>query len=362
MIEKNRVVRTIFGLAFTIVFAIFAYLSCKVSPHSSECDPTSPNYDPYSYGYDRVKYLQSGRTVQPIRDNLDTYQSAVSGASSAASAEEILAAMQAAGTLPEEYADLVPAAADTPAEETESASDTAALESENSGATVNDISVAIERAQEKGLPTPPDININDWQYMLVNSTHTLDSTYEPELGYLNMTADEQDIQTDYNEYRCPVDYRIAQALLDFANGCKAAGLPVYLSSGYRSYDVQNQLLQRKISQGYDYDTAITIVAAPGTSEHQTGLCCDITDYYRETKNSTLADTETYKWLCEHCAEYGFVVRYPVDKSGDADSITGIIYEPWHFRYVGQEVAQYMTENNLCLEEFWDLYVPGTLES
>ena len=101
--------------------------------------------------------------------------------------------------------------------------------------------------------------------------------------------------------------------------------------------------------------AATIVARPGTSEHQSGLVCDITDWYRELKDASLEQTETYQWLKDHCAEYGFVVRYPADKSGSADSITGIIYEPWHFRYVGVEPATYMMENNLCLEEFLALY-------
>ena len=213
------------------------------------------------------------------------------------------------------------------------------------------------RAAALGLPAPPDIDINEWQYLLVNANPPLDpQDYAPEqLGYLNMTADETDIQTARNDYRCAVDSRIAQPLLDMALACKAAGKQVYLSSGYRSYADQSYLFQRKVSQGYSEDVAKTIVAYPGTSEHQTGLCCDITDYYRETKDSSLEQTETYKWLCENCADYGFVVRYPADKSGSADTITGVIYEPWHFRYVGVEAAKYMTENNLCLEEFVALY-------
>lgn len=213
------------------------------------------------------------------------------------------------------------------------------------------------RALAQGLPVPPEIDINEWQFMLVNANNPLDpQDYAPEeMAYLNMTVSETDIQYSYNQYRCPVDARIAEALLDFAKGCADAGLPVYLSSGYRSYADQRYLFDRKVGQGYTEDIARTIVAYPGTSEHQTGLVCDITDFYRETKDSSLENTDTYKWLCEHCTEYGFVVRYPADKSGSADSITGVIYEPWHFRYVGVEAAKYMTENNLCLEEFVELY-------
>ena len=216
---------------------------------------------------------------------------------------------------------------------------------------------ALRNAAAQGLPEPPDVDIDSWELMLVNRNHPLEPVdYAPEqMAYLSQTADELDIQYSYNQYRCPVDSRIAQALLDFAYACKQEGLPVYLSSGYRSYNEQSYLYNRKIDQGYSPDQAATIVALPGTSEHQTGLVCDITDWYRELKDSSLEQTATYIWLKEHCQEYGFVVRYPAEKSGSADSITGIIYEPWHFRYVGVEAATYMTENNLCLEEFLALY-------
>jgi LAS superfamily LD-carboxypeptidase LdcB len=194
----------------------------------------------------------------------------------------------------------------------------------------------VEEASSNGLP---DVDLTSWELMLVNTDSTLDDTYEPpEIAYL-----------DSNQ--CPVDSRIAEALTAFAEAARAEGLPVYLSSGYRPYSEQQYLYQRKISQGYSAEEAATIVAVPGTSEHQTGLSCDITDVYRETKDSSLEDTDTYKWLVEHCQEYGFIVRYPNDKQ----EITNIIYEPWHFRYVGVEAATYIMENNLCLEEFLALY-------
>ena len=212
-----------------------------------------------------------------------------------------------------------------------------------------------QRAAELGLPTPPVVDLNTWELLLVNAKHPIGTYEPPQLAYLNMTGDDTNISYEYNGNRCPVDSRIAQPLIDFAQGCKQAGLPVFLSSGYRSYDEQNYLYERKVGQGYTPDVAATIVARPGTSEHQTGLACDITDFYRELKDSSLELTDTYQWLKAHCAEYGFVVRYPADKSGTADSITGIIYEPWHFRYVGKEPAAYMMQNNLCLEEFLALY-------
>ncbi len=217
------------------------------------------------------------------------------------------------------------------------------------------LQLARDNAAALGLPVPPDVDVESWEMMLANPWHPIETYQPPQMGYLNMTLSETDIQTNYNPNRCAVDLRIADQLFAFAQGCKDAGLPVYLSSGYRSYDEQSYLFQRKIGQGYAEDVAATIVARPGTSEHQTGLACDITDYYRETKDSSLEQTPTYQWLRDNCADYGFVVRYPADKSGSADSVTGIIYEPWHFRYVGVEAAHYMTDNNLCLEEFLALY-------
>ena len=213
-----------------------------------------------------------------------------------------------------------------------------------------DIAAAQEQQEEqKPEPTPepteepgsglPDVDLTSWELMLVNTEHTLDESYEPpEIVKLS-------------DSQCPVDSRIADALTAFAEAAQAEGLPVYLSSGYRAYSEQQYLYQRKIGQGYSAEEAAKIVAVPGTSEHQTGLCCDITDYYREMKDSSLEDTATYQWMKEHCQEYGFIVRYPNDKQ----DITKIIYEPWHFRYVGVEAATYIMENNLCLEEFLALY-------
>ncbi len=195
------------------------------------------------------------------------------------------------------------------------------------------------RAAALGLPEPPDVDVTSWELMLVNPTHLLDANYAPpEIVNVGSSA-------------CPQDSRIADALSSFAQGCSDAGLSVYLSSGYRSYSDQQYLYNRKISQGYSAEEAAKIVAIPGTSEHQSGLCCDITDYYRELKDSSLEDTDTFKWLNEHCAEYGFILRFPSDKQ----DITCIMYEPWHFRYVGVEAATYIKANNLCLEEFLALY-------
>ncbi len=180
----------------------------------------------------------------------------------------------------------------------------------------------------------PDIDPDDWMYILANPWNDI-GDYTPELETLEGQQ---------------FDKRIIGAMEEMADAARAQGLNVFLSSGYRSYETQTYLYNRKVSQ-YGEAVAQTIVARPGTSEHQTGLCCDITDHYYEMKDASLENTQMYKWMSQHCSEYGFIVRFPKGK----EDITGIIYEPWHFRYVGKEAAAYIMEHDLTLEEFLELY-------
>lgn len=188
--------------------------------------------------------------------------------------------------------------------------------------------------QQKKETDLPDIDINSWEYVLVNAEHSI-GEYVPELGEFEGQK---------------LDQRILEPMQKFVADARAEGLSVFLSSGYRGYEEQQYLFNRKLEQ-YGEEQAATIVSRPGTSEHQTGLACDITDKYYEMKNESLENTALYQWMCKHCQEYGFIVRYPKDK----EEITGIIYEPWHFRYVGVEAATYMAEHKLCLEEFVEMY-------
>ena len=216
---------------------------------------------------------------------------------------------------------------------------------------------ALANAAAKGLPTPPDVDISQWQYVLVNGDHPLDPLdYEPaDLVYLNMVGDDTEIRTGYDGNRQVVDALIAQPLIDMTQACKAAGLPVYLSSGYRSYGNQAENFARinannGITDGRNAEGNYITMPA-GCSEHQTGLCIDITDYYHEIKNDSIAQVPTVQWLAENCAEYGFILRFPQEKR----DITHVMGESWHFRYVGPEAAAYIMENVLCLEEFLGLY-------
>lgn len=194
-------------------------------------------------------------------------------------------------------------------------------------------------------PTPalPEFDLTSWELILVNADNRLESDWTPP----NVIT--------VSDSQCPIDSRIEEPLMAMAQACKDAGNSVYLSSGYRSYSEQaanftrvcnnNGVADGKDAQGF----YITMPA--GGSEHQTGLAVDITDRYYEIKDSSIENTETFKWLRDNCTDYGFILRFPSDKK----DLTGVMYEPFHFRYVGVDAAKYITENNLCLEEFIALY-------
>ena len=141
------------------------------------------------------------------------------------------------------------------------------------------------------------------------------------------------------------------------DACRAAGLEPTICSSYRTQEKQQELYENKIrrllAEGLSYESAVaeagTVVAVPGTSEHQTGLALDIVDTSYQHLDEAQENTQVQQWLMEHSWEYGFVLRYPDVKS----EVTGIIYEPWHYRYVGVENAKAITESGKCLEEYLD---------
>ncbi|MDE6519110.1 MAG: D-alanyl-D-alanine carboxypeptidase family protein [Ruminococcus sp.] len=142
-----------------------------------------------------------------------------------------------------------------------------------------------------------------------------------------------------------------EAFLDLANDAANAGLNIYISSGFRSYETQEQIYNNYV-YAYGQETADTFSARPGYSEHQTGLAIDV-----NTIDDSFAGTPEAEWLEEHCVEYGFIIRYPKNK----DYITGYKYEPWHIRYVGKTVAQDLRnaadacgDPTLTLEEYFNI--------
>lgn len=189
------------------------------------------------------------------------------------------------------------------------------------------------KLETKKMTLAEELNIdpNDYMFILVNIDNPI-GEYEPKLAEVKKNR--------------LFDERAVEYLKKFISDGREQGIPIYLSSTYRSYAIQKMLYEKKVEQ-YGEEEAKTIVLPPGTSEHQTGLCADITDVYREFKTKKLENTDTFKWLYENCDKYGFILRYPKDK----EDITKVIYEPWHFRYVGEAAAKYIKEHNLCLEEF-----------
>ena len=140
----------------------------------------------------------------------------------------------------------------------------------------------------------------------------------------------------------------AQALVALCDAARQAGHELYLKSAYRSYYKQAVMYENRIEK-YGYDDGW--VTKPGASDHQTGLGCDVVpkSWTDRGMNEDMAKEEETQWMAAHCAQFGFILRYPKDK----EEITKIKYEPWHLRYVGVEVAEYIMRNGLCLEEFHD---------
>ena len=181
---------------------------------------------------------------------------------------------------------------------------------------------------------------------LVNPSHALPPDYAPHLVRLD------------DKYL--IDRRCAAELIRMIDDCRAAGNHPVLCSAYRTQEYQQELYDNKIKRllaaGYSLDDAPGIaaqsVAPPGTSEHQLGLAVDIIDEYNVNLDESQERTGTQKWLMANCTDYGFILRYPNGSS----EITGIIYEPWHYRYVGKAIAKEITERGVTLEEY--LQFPG----
>lgn len=192
----------------------------------------------------------------------------------------------------------------------------------------------------------PEGKLSDWNLILLN--HEEDNKIDAELDFEKVKFD-----TQY------VDSRAGEAYKAMADAAKQEGITLYLRSGYRSISEQqtnyNANVQREINRGNSKEEAVRLTnlyyTVPGHSEHHSGLAFDIItpEYHNDvySLDERFADTDAYRWLTEHCTEYGFVLRYPKDKT----TLTQINFEPWHYRYVGKEHAAYMKKHGLVLEEY-----------
>lgn len=205
-----------------------------------------------------------------------------------------------------------------PAGSSEEPSGAESFETPESSAESGESSGAAESSTAEGSAASP--SAEDWRLTLVNNTHPLEDGYVPELA-----------------------------------DAREAGLSPIICSAYRTWEKQTSLFEDQVavceSQGLEGEAAVaearTVVAYPGTSEHQLGLAADIVALSYQILDEGQMETAEQQWLIEHCAEYGFILRYPEGKS----DITGVIFEPWHYRYVGVEAAKEIMSQGLCLEEY-----------
>ncbi len=181
----------------------------------------------------------------------------------------------------------------------------------------------------------------DWNLRLVNPWNSMSENPDIELTQLS------------NGHS--VDQRCYPDLQEMMDDCRAEGLSPTICSSYRTWETQQSLfdanVNKLVAQGYSKEDAqaetAKAIAVPGTSEHQLGLALDIVDVNNQNLNETQEDTPVQKWLMKNSWKYGFILRYPNDKS----DITGIIYEPWHYRYVGKDIAKEIYDADICLEEY-----------
>lgn len=183
--------------------------------------------------------------------------------------------------------------------------------------------------------------LDDWNLFLVNPDNTIDENWTP-----------QELKSVGNDQS--IDSRIYSAYNAMISAAKKDGVSLWVVSGYRSYSKQNRLYNNRVTRSKNENPSFTQeeaeadaarnVARPGTSEHQLGLAIDF-----NSVETSFADTKAGKWLKEHAAEYGFILRYEEDKQ----DITKVTYEPWHYRYVGAKHALTMQEKGMCMEEYID---------
>ncbi len=220
---------------------------------------------------------------------------------------------------------------------------------------------AVVETPEPTVDIWPDIDITQPIYTMVNGDNLLSAPFEPE---------SERIDSQYCFTANLIDVRAKQPLEEMLQACRDAGHTVYVLAAYRSYSWQNNLYNSMASQiaygmgltgekAYldpEYqkaaDEAARYVMKPGASEHQLGMAVDLADKnYRKLIYQNM-DQDMFEWLDAHCAEYGFIKRYPTRKL----LLTGWD-EPWHYRYVGVDAATFIMEHGICFEEFYAHYDP-----
>ncbi len=183
---------------------------------------------------------------------------------------------------------------------------------------------------------------SDWRLLMANRNNVVDN-YSPVVKQFDRKYCQNDVKYYFDE-------RAFDDAMDMILAAREDGVILVILSTYRTYQRQTELYNNKVqyylNQGYSKENAkkhaATVVAIPGTSDHNLGLAIDFNYLEEQYENKP-----SLKWLRENGEKFGFVMRYPKGK----EDVTGVIYEPWHFRYVGVEHAKKMNELGMCLEEY-----------
>ncbi len=192
-------------------------------------------------------------------------------------------------------------------------------------------------------PTGVELDADFGRLLLINGEHSLPDDYDTKVReYL------VEIDPEYrnNNYVTQIHRDVYPYITAMVAAAQADGVDLRVWSPFRSYAIQNDLFQKQVARvGGDEEKAATVVARPGTSEHNTGLCADF-----NMASDAFEQTDMYTWMCENAEDYGFILRYPKDKQ----HITGVIYESWHWRFVGINNAKAINELGVTLEEYIEM--------
>lgn len=193
---------------------------------------------------------------------------------------------------------------------------------------------------EESTPQNTKLDADFGMLLLVNGENPLPDDYDS-----NVRKDLVEIDKKYrnNDNVTQIHKDVYPYITAMVAAAQKDGVDLRVWSPFRSYAIQKDLFQKQVNRvGGDEEKAATVVARPGTSEHNTGLCADF-----NMASDSFENTEMYRWMCENAEDYGFVMRYRKDKQ----PITGVIHESWHWRFVGINHAKKMNKLDMCLEEY-----------
>lgn len=212
----------------------------------------------------------------------------------------------------------------------------------NNDKTISDVIAIVNvNADKEWYENMTDTDMSKGVEILVNKFHTI-KEYAPD--------DLESININYSYAGQTIRKEVHEAYVDMASQAKEQGIKLIVSSSYRSYADQEQVYKEfYYSKGQTYADAYA--ARAGSSEHQSGLALDIFSP-DGTTTSTFENTEAYKWLINNSYKYGFILRYPKDKT----YLTGYEYESWHFRYLGKELATKVYNENITYDEYYAYYL------